>query len=117
VVWHFTPQQAGVAHSQPSVSGAVAALQSEDADAPVSQVYEHVVPLQLAADAFVRLHLSPQALQFCVVLRRVHVPLHVVSWQVHEPFEQSGVGCAQAVWFCQVPLALQFCVVLPLQSV
>ena len=93
VVSHAVPQHAGVAHSQPSVSGAVPVLQSE---APALHVYEHFVPLQLAADAFVRLHLSPQALQLFVVFRSVQMPLHVVSWQVHEPLWQSGVGCEHA---------------------
>ena len=50
VVWHLAPQHAGVAHSQPSVSGAVAALQSLR---PALHLYEHVFPLQLAAPVFV----------------------------------------------------------------
>jgi hypothetical protein len=108
-------QHVGVAHSQPSVSGAVPALQS---DAPTLQVYAHVEPLQLAADAFLSVHTSPQALQLLVVFSKVHVLLpQVVSVQVHEPLTHIGVGCAQVVWFCQAPLGLQFCVVLPLQFV
>ena len=50
VVWHAPLQHPGVAHSQPSVSGAVAALQSLS---PALHLYEHVVPLQLAAPVFV----------------------------------------------------------------
>jgi hypothetical protein len=101
VVSHPVPQHAGVAHSQPSVSGAVALLQSEAAG-DVLHVYEHVVPLQVADVAFVRLHLSPQALQLLVVSSRVQVaggPEHEVSWQLHEPLWQSGVGCEQAAQF------------------
>jgi hypothetical protein len=50
VVWHCPPQHPGVAHSQPSVSGAMAALQSMR---PALHLYEQVVPLQLAAPVFV----------------------------------------------------------------
>lgn len=50
VVSHFAPQHPGVAHSHPSVSGAVAALQSLE---PALHLYEHVVPLQLAGPVFV----------------------------------------------------------------
>ena len=51
VVWHCPPlQHPGVAHSQPSVSGAMAALQSMR---PALHLYEHVVPLQLAGPVFV----------------------------------------------------------------
>ncbi len=56
------------------------------------------MPLQLAADALVGLHLSPQALQLLVVLSSVHVaggPEQEVSWQLHAPLWQSGVGCEQ----------------------
>lgn len=53
-VWHAPLQHAGfageVAHSQPSLSGGVPALQSMR---PVLHLYEHVVPLQLAAPVFV----------------------------------------------------------------
>jgi hypothetical protein len=114
VVWQAAPQHDGVAHSHPSVSGVVPLLQSE---APALQVYEHVVPLQLAADALVVVHLSPQALQLLVVSSSVHVPLHSVSVHEHEPLTQKGVGCAQVAWFVQVPVALHVCGVLPLQSV
>jgi hypothetical protein len=50
VLWHEVPQHAGVAHSQPSVSGAVAPLQSMR---PALQLYVHEVPLQLAAPVVV----------------------------------------------------------------
>jgi hypothetical protein len=43
------------------------------------------------------------------------VPLHIVAVQVQLPPEQFGVGWAQAVWFCQVPVALQVSGTLPLQ--
>jgi hypothetical protein len=79
VVSQLVPQQAGVAHSQPSVSGATLALQSES---PVSHEYEHFVPLHVAEAAFVRLHWSPQALQLLVVVSRVQMaggPVHDVS--------------------------------------
>jgi hypothetical protein len=115
VVWQPVPQQPGVAHSQPSVSGAVAWLQSE---APALQVYEHDVPLQLAADAFVRVHLSPHALQLLVVFSSVHVvPPHSVSRHVHAPLLQSGLGCVHVVWLTQLPAPPHVCVVLPLQLV
>jgi hypothetical protein len=55
-------QQPGVAHSQPSVSGAVPALQSLD---PALHVYEHVEPLHFAAPVLV-LQLLPQAPQLVV---------------------------------------------------
>jgi hypothetical protein len=96
VVWQPVPQQAGVLHSHPSVFGAVAELQSAD---PALHVYEHVAPLQVADCAFVRLHLSPHALQLFVVLSEVHVEPHSVSAHVQAPFEQSGFGCAQGVQF------------------
>jgi hypothetical protein len=56
------------------------------------------VPLQLAAEAFVVVHLSPQALQLLVVVSAVQVPLHTVSGasHVHEPLTQVGAGCAHA---------------------
>lgn len=50
VVWQPVPQHAGVVHSQPSVSGAVPALQSVS---PELHWYVHLVPLQLAAPVFV----------------------------------------------------------------
>lgn len=113
MVWHAVPQQPGVAHSHPSVSTPVFLLQSE---VPALQVYEHFVPLQLADEALVRLHLTPQALQSCVVLSPEHVLSgHVVCVHVQAPFWQVGVGCAQVVTFVHVPVLLHVCVVLPLQ--
>lgn len=114
MVWQVAPgQHPGVAHSQPSRSGAVL-WQSEY---PVLQVYEHVVPLQLVLEAPVVLQTSPHPVQLVVVLSDVHTPLHMVFGlrQVHAPFEQSGFGCEQVVWLVQVPVLLQVCVVLPLQ--
>lgn len=67
------------------------------------------MPLQLSLLAPLAVQALPQALQLLVVFSVVHtvVPLslHVVSRQVHEPLEQSGVGCEQ-VWTCQVPVLL-----------
>jgi hypothetical protein len=85
------------------VSGAVFRLQS---DAPALQVYEQVVPLQLAPDALTVLHTLPQAAQLLVVWSVVQVAPQSVSRHVHAPDEQSGVGWEQGVWFCQAP-ALQ----------
>jgi hypothetical protein len=62
VVWHPVPQHAGVAHSQPSVSGAVPALQSRR---PELQLYEQVVPSQLGCPVFV-LQIFPHAPQLAV---------------------------------------------------
>jgi len=106
------PQHPGVAHSHPSVSGAVPLLQSE---VPVLHVYEHVVPLQESADAFVGVHTLPHALQLLVVLSSVQVAPHRVSLHVHEPALQSGAGWVQVAWFVHVPIALQVCGVFPLQ--
>jgi hypothetical protein len=50
MVSQLFPQHPGVAHSHPSVSGALLALQSIK---PELHWYEHVVPLQLAAPVFV----------------------------------------------------------------
>jgi hypothetical protein len=87
-------------------------------DAPALHVYEHVVPLQLAAEALVVLHLTPHALQLLVVFKFVHVvPPHSVSRHVHAPFLQSGLGCEQVVPLTQLPVDPQVCVVLPLQLV
>lgn len=83
-------------HSHPSVSGAVLELQSDD---PLTHVYEHDDPLQVADCAFVRLHLSPHAPQLFVVSSAVQVPLHNVSLQVHAPLLQSGLGCEQGEQF------------------
>lgn len=55
--------------------------------------------MQVADCAFVRVHLSPHALQLFVVFSVVHVPLHSVSRQVHEPLLQSGLGCEQGEQF------------------
>lgn len=115
MVWQPVPQHAGVAHSHPSTSGAVPLLQSEE---PALQVYEQLDPLQLAAEALVRLHLLPQALQLLVVLSSVHVvPPHSVSRHLQVPFWQSGDGWAQVVPFTQLPVPPHVCVVLPLQLV
>lgn len=114
-VWQEVPQHPvpDPGHSHPSVSGAVPLLQSKY---PVLQVYEHVDPLQDGAVALLALHLSPHALQSCVVFSDEHVPSeHDVSAHVHAPFRQSGVGCAHVVWFVHVPVLLHVCVVLPLQ--
>jgi hypothetical protein len=115
VVWQPVPQHPGVTHSQPSVSGAVPLLQSDD---PALHVYEQVVPLQDAADAWVRVHWFPQAPQLAVLLSLTQEPLQSVPRQVQLPVWQSGDGCAQTAWLCQVPVALQVCGVLaPLQLV
>ena len=109
-------QQSGVAHSQPSVFGAAAVVQLES---PLCTCTSTSSRCSWRTDAFVRLHTSPQALQLLVVIERVHAlpAAQVVSVQVHAPFTQLGVGCAQVVTFCQAPLVLQVCVVLPLQFV
>ena len=76
------------------MSGAVAELQS---DAPPLHVYEHFVPLHVAAEALVRLHLSPHALQLLVVSSSVQMaggPAQLGSWHEQTPLWQSGVGCA-----------------------
>ena len=86
-------------------------------EAPALHVYEQVVPVQLAEDAFVAVHTSPQALQFWVVLSSVHVEPQVVSVHVHEPLEQLGVGWAHVARFVHVPVLLHVCGVLPLQFV
>jgi hypothetical protein len=87
-------------------------------DAPVLQTYEHVVPLQVADDAPVRVHTSPHALQLLVVSSVVHVvPPHNVSRHVHAPPAQSGVGCAHGVRSTQAPVAPQVSGVLPAQLV
>jgi hypothetical protein len=71
--------------------------------------------VQLAIAALVGWHTTPQAPQLLGVLSVVQVPLHVVSRQVHVPFEQSGVGCAQVVWFTHWPMLPHVWVVCPLQ--
>jgi hypothetical protein len=78
VVWHWPPlQHPGVAHSQPSVSGAVAALQSVR---PALHLYEQVVPSQLAAPVLV-LHAA--------FLHAPHVA--VEESEDSQPFESGGV--------------------------
>jgi hypothetical protein len=45
------------------------------------------------------LHTSPQPLQLAVVVSSVQMaggPVHDVSWQLHAPLWQSGVGCEHA---------------------
>ncbi len=61
LTWHAPPgQHPGVAHSQPSVSGAVAALQSAR---PALHVYVHVAPLQEAPLLWVESQATPHLLQ------------------------------------------------------
>jgi hypothetical protein len=105
VVSQDVPQHVGVRHSQPSRSGGVPLLQSDET--PVSHAYWHVVPVHDALVAFVGVHTSPQALQLLVVFKVVHVLPQVVSVQVHEPPLQVGVGCAQGLPFTSVPPAPQ----------
>jgi hypothetical protein len=79
------------AQLQPPVLGA-AVLQFAN---PELHVYEQVPPLQLSVLALTELHVLPQPPQFPVdVCVFTHCPLHVVSWHVQVPAEQSGVGCA-----------------------
>jgi hypothetical protein len=70
--------------------------------------------LQVAADALVGVHLSPQALQLVVVFSSVHVaggPAHEDSWQLQAPLWQSGVGCEQGAQFAPaVPHEVADCV-------
>jgi hypothetical protein len=99
---------------QPPVFGA-AVLQFAK---PELQEYEHVPPLQLSVVALTELHVWPQPPQFPVdVCVFTHCPLHIVSWHVQLPAEQSGVGCAHVAWFVHVPVPLQVCGVLPEQFV
>jgi hypothetical protein len=76
----------GVAHSQPSTSGAVATLQS---DRPVLHVYEHVVPLHLAEPVAV-LHALLHPPQLDVDVSEVSHPLvsGAVVVQLAQPFTQ-----------------------------
>jgi hypothetical protein len=64
-------QQLGPAHSQPSVSGAVAALQSEKF---AEHVYVHEVPVQESAVALVAWQTTLQPPQLVVVLVAVSQP-------------------------------------------
>jgi hypothetical protein len=59
----------------------------------VLQVYEHLVPLQVGADAFVGVQTSPQALQSWIVLSPEHVwSGHCVCVHVQVPLLLSQVG-------------------------
>jgi hypothetical protein len=71
VVWQPDPQHPGVAHSHPSVSGAVAKLQSAWF---AMHVYEQVVPLQLSAVALAGLQVTPHPPQLLVVVVGVEQP-------------------------------------------
>jgi hypothetical protein len=57
--------------SQPSVFGAVSALQSPN---PLAQVYPHFVPSQVAPEALLRLHLFPHAPQLSTLVASVSQP-------------------------------------------
>ena len=92
MVSQAVPQQPGVAHVHPPVFGAPLLQLAY----PGLHVYEHVVPLQVAAEALVSVQASPQALQLLVVFSCVHVPPHVASVHVQAPWTQLGVGCAHA---------------------
>jgi hypothetical protein len=94
LVWHFPLQHPGVAHSQPSVSGAVAALQSMR---PALHLYEHVVPSQLAAPVFV-LHALLHAPQVAIEKSEDSQPL--VSGGV---MSQSAKPIAQPVYVQSLP--------------
>jgi hypothetical protein len=71
-VWQLVPQQPVPlpVHSHPSVSGAVAELQS---NFPELHVYVHVAPVHAGVPVVV-LHALPQALQFVVELSCVSQP-------------------------------------------
>jgi hypothetical protein len=72
--------------------------------------------LQLAELALMALHLSPHALQLFVSAKLVQVvPPQTVPVQTHVPRLHWGVGCAQVVWFTQLPVAPQLCVTFPEQ--
>lgn len=98
---------------QPPVLGA-AVLQLAK---PEPHVYVHAVPLQPTAVAFVEVHTLLQPPQCEVDVSAVQVLPQSVSSHVHEPFEQSGLGCAQVAEFVQVPVALHVCGVSPLHVV
>jgi hypothetical protein len=87
VVWQPVPQHAGVAHSQPSVFGAVPELQSLR---PLLQLYVHVLPLQLGCPVLV-LQACLQAPQFEVELSGVSQPfvsgLVVLSQSAQPPWQ------------------------------
>ena len=75
------------------------------------------VPLQPTVVAFTPLHTLLHAPQASGVFRVVHVLPQSVSRQVHEPFWQSGLGCAQVASFVHVPELLHACGVSPLHCV
>jgi hypothetical protein len=104
-VWQPVPQHAVPEHSQPSVSGAVAELQS---NLPVLQVYVHVEPVLHDGVPVLVLQTLPHALQFVVELSCVSQPLlsGAVALQspqpdAHPPYVQVGVEPEQVV----VPVA------------
>ncbi len=101
------------AHVHPPVSGAVVLQLAK----PEPHVYVHSVPLHPTLVAFVELHTLLQPPQFEVEVSAVHVLPHRVSRHVHEPLEQSGVGCAQVAEFVHVPVALHVRGVSPLHDV
>ncbi len=109
LVSQLDPQQPGVAHSQPSVSGAVAALQS---DAPLLHVYEQLPPLHASAEAFVAVQAMPHAPQFEVVVVCVSHPSTsgaVAALQSPKPVSQ--------VYEQVVPLQLEAEALSPLHTV
>lgn len=57
--------------SQPSVLGAISALQSPK---PLAHVYPHLLPSHVAEDAFVRPHALPQAPQLSRLVDEVSQP-------------------------------------------
>jgi hypothetical protein len=72
--------------------------------------------LQLAKLALFWMHLSPHALQLLMSAKLVQVvPPQTVPVQTHVPPLHWGVGCAHVVWFTQLPVAPQLCVVFPEQ--
>jgi hypothetical protein len=81
---------------------------------PELHVYWQVVPLQVGVPVVV-LHALVQDPQWVGTLSGVQVPLQVVSRHEHVPAEQSGVGCAHAVPFTQVPALLHVWGMFPLQ--
>jgi hypothetical protein len=89
--------------SQPSVSGAVDALQSPK---PALHMYEHVVPLQVARKTAV-LHATPQAPQFLVEVKEPQPPSPPPSPTVtHAPFSHV-LPAVHTAWFFQAPVVSQ----------
>jgi hypothetical protein len=84
---------------------------------PEPHVYVHAVPLHPTVVAFVELHTLLQPPQSDVEVSAVQELPHSVSRHVHEPLEQSGVGCAQVAEFVHVPVALHVRGVSPLHDV